>query len=103
MYTYEEAEAFIDRNTWVFAKTMRDTPHWYLMRDRATSREEYLEFGALVWQDAVVKPWRGRRHRYLQIRDREYFLMGPPHTQIVINCRDVVPPVWLDGLQLAFW
>lgn len=42
--TDQEIQDFIDGNEWRFAKTMPQHPHWYVVRDRCTSRETFEKF-----------------------------------------------------------
>jgi len=52
-----------DNLTFVFAKTMADTPHWYVRRTPA-NEPDYVGLFYAILKLGRVEKWRGRRYRY---------------------------------------
>jgi hypothetical protein len=52
-----------DNLSFVFAKTMADIPHWYVVRSPA-NEADFIELFATIRRDGVIKEWRGRKYRY---------------------------------------
>jgi integrase len=60
-----------------FAKTMPDTPHWYVVR----SAENYAEYKALsdrIAEQGTWETWKdGKRYQYLYLGDYKYWRIDP--------------------------
>jgi hypothetical protein len=55
--TDEEIRTFIDEHEWVFAKTMPQIPHWYTLRRKAKSEENFADFVQEIRLRGVVRPF----------------------------------------------
>ena len=81
----EEAQSYIAKVRWQFAKTMPQWPHEYTVRDWNLEQESgFLAFAELIQCIGVVKPWprdslEPKYHlQYLEIEGWEYWTMGAP-------------------------
>jgi hypothetical protein len=88
---------FLSRLTFKFAKTMPDTPHFYVVR----SPENEADYVALwnAWRkDGVDEKWNGRKYRYWYAGDGwKYWAMTYDQSKSVIINRAKVPE---DDVQL---
>ena len=90
--TYAEAEEWIEGETWTFAKTVPDHPHWYVVSARANDRERWRAFTALIRRDGTWQSWNipdtphWIRYQYLRIGEYEYWT-GPPN---IVNRREAL-------------
>jgi hypothetical protein len=61
----------IDNLTWVFAKTMPETPHWYVVRSPA-NEETYLELFRTIEREGIWEQFEGYPYRYYWYRGDGY-------------------------------
>jgi hypothetical protein len=52
-----------ERLVFVFAKTMPDNPHWYVVRT-PENQELYVKLFETIREKGVDRKWGGRRYRY---------------------------------------
>lgn len=80
------ARELIKVNSWQFAKTMRWCPHWYTLRRRWSSQDDFEWFVRFVRLYGVVESWRNYRHVYFYDQGWKYWSMGAPvETTILVN------------------
>jgi hypothetical protein len=74
---FNEAESrlFVRDHDWVFAKTMRWMPHWYLVKDKAKSYEAFDRFEATITERGADKAFGKRVYRYLELDGWVYWAM----------------------------
>jgi hypothetical protein len=108
-FTVRDADAYIAKVRWQFAKTMPQWPHEYTVRDWRPDLElDFVQFAALIRLDGVVKPWprdaaRPRYHNtYLELDGWEYWTMGRPlpETTVINRARPIrvlSPPLQGDA------
>lgn len=72
--------------TFVFAKTMADTPHWYVKRNQG-NEADYVELFHTIAREGRLEKWRGRSYRYWHRGDGfKYWAMTTDVRQsIIIN------------------
>jgi hypothetical protein len=97
--TPEEAENYIARVRWQYAKTMPQWPHEYTVRNWQPDLEaEFVGFAELIRRLGVVKPWPRdspvpKYHlQYLVIESWEYWTMGDPIPVTTVINRALVKP-----------
>jgi hypothetical protein len=92
----ERALRFIEAQDWVFAKTVPEQPHWYVMAFATTDRDEYGWFADLIRECGTLRRWKvpdtGRwlSYRYLTLDGWDYWHIargGPPS----MNRRHALP------------
>lgn len=70
-----------------FARTMREIPHFYVVRS-AANETEYVRLFGLIAQQGVWEEWKdGRQYRYLYLGGWKYWSMpdGDLDKSVVIN------------------
>jgi hypothetical protein len=74
---------YIAANYWVFASTMPENPHYYVMLKASTDWREHLRF--LRWiRRGVAEVWRdGRRYPYRYVDGYRYWAMPDPSWTII--------------------
>ena len=77
---------FLDRLEFVFAKTMADTPHEYVVRT-PENEEAYVALWWAIKGYGVYETWErnGRRYKYLYRGGWKYWYMGSLAQSRVIN------------------
>lgn len=70
---------WIARQTWTFAKTVPEQPHWYVVRAKLPPEEVdgWQEMYDAIKTDGLKYRFTGRTYRYLTIDGWDYFT-GPP-------------------------
>ncbi len=79
-----DVEAFIAANDWTFAKTMPQSPHWYLHRDRCSSSADFVAVVEFIREHGERRTFGKRRYVYLDIGEFTYWTMGSPIDQTII-------------------
>jgi hypothetical protein len=80
-----DPSTYIGAHKWVFARTMPENPHEYVLIRRSTDWREHLRFlrWIRVWGDNEL--YRGVNYRYRTIGEWRYWALGPNDT--IINRR----------------
>ncbi len=74
-----ELEKFIEESKWIFAKTMPESPHWYIVRseeneDNFVALVKYIrENGYQAYYGDFARPFT-----YLEYNSYRYWTMGNP-------------------------
>ncbi len=89
--TDEEIRVFIDRHEWVFAKTMPQIPHWYTLRRKAQSSEDFSAFVQEIRLRGVVRTFGRRTFTYLDFDGWTYWTMGEPVEDTILINRARLP------------
>lgn len=88
-FDFEDFEAFVERMDWTFAKSMPQIPHWYVIRGRDCSEEEFDAAVAHVKEAGYLGRWRGRKaNHYLEVGGYRYWALpgrGSGDTLVVLN------------------
>jgi len=73
-----DIEEFIIRNKWVFAKTMSEIPHYYIVRDNLSENDKMLfdEFGALIKRKGHTESFHSKQYTYFNIGNYKYWVIG---------------------------
>jgi hypothetical protein len=75
---------YIEANTWVFARTMPENPHEYVMLRASTDWREHLRFLRWLRVYGEVERWLdGRRYRYRIVDGWRYWAMWSPNDTIL--------------------
>ena len=77
------------KNTWHFAKTMPQIPHWYTRGREWSSLDEFAEAVDLINLEGIEERWGNRTYKYYHIDGYKYWTMEEPdvpsHKHILIN------------------
>lgn len=76
--TDDDIRAFIASHEWTFAKTMPQIPHWYTLRRKARSSEQFSEFVQEIRLRGVQRLFGRRTFTYLDFEGWTYWTMGEP-------------------------
>jgi len=75
MTTLDSIKKFISKNNWLLAKSMPDTPHWYVLRNPTNSIEFDL-FANYIHANGVLRKWGSYGYIYLDIDSFTYWTMN---------------------------
>ena len=94
----ESVLRFIAEARWLFAQTMPEWPHWYVLKRWHPQREaEFMELVRLIFETGRDQVWqpgtpRERTTRYLNVGEFKYWVMDP-----TIDTSDLINRARLDG------
>ncbi|MEK7202630.1 MAG: hypothetical protein AAB669_03850 [Patescibacteria group bacterium] len=68
---------FIDNNKWVFAKTMAEIPHYYIVRDNLSENDKKLfdEFNIFISNNGYTKEFYSKQYTYFDIGKFKYWVI----------------------------
>ena len=103
----EELIYFMSRNRWIFAKTMRDQPHWYFVKHRldAADQQLFVQLVIDIREFGIKEKYRGRYYTVLYYDIWKMWTMGDtlPNTYILNLChKDQLGPDKVDPNQYDF-
>jgi hypothetical protein len=89
-----ELRDFIERNLWVYARTMPQCPHEYVTLWHSSSEEAFFRFVSTVRRYGYDQRFFSRTHRYLDLGGWKYWTMGDElrTTWILNRARHDGPP-----------
>ena len=90
----ELARAFVARKEWIFAKTMPDNPHHYVVLFHQRTQEDrdgYAALRKLITQYGSKRRWHGSLWRSYRLDDHDYWTIYP-----VINRKPSAEAGWED-------
>ena len=76
--TLPEIERFIGSNTWTFAKTMPQHPHWYVVRAKCNDEEAFKGFVMHIRKFGYKKKFFKTQYTYFDVGEYTYWTMGCP-------------------------
>ena len=76
---------YIEEQNWIFAKTMPQSPHWYVLLRNSTNWREHLRFLLWIRRRGLDELYRGWHYRYRVVGEHRYWALGPNDT--IINRR----------------
>ena len=67
----------IEGNEWVFAKTMPEIPHYYIVRDNLSDDDKKLfnEFGEYIKENGYTEEFYSKQYLYIDIDEYKYWIM----------------------------
>lgn len=70
-------EKFINRNKWIFAKTMPEIPHCYIVRDSLSENNKKLfdEFNVFIKKNGYTAKFYSKQYTYFNIGDYRYWII----------------------------
>lgn len=73
----KDFEEFINRNEWVFAKTMSKLPHYYIVRNSLSENDKKLfdEFDAFIRKNGYSTKFFSKEYIYFNISNYKYWVM----------------------------
>ncbi len=84
--TIVEVQEFFESHTWTFAKTMPESPHWYIVRSNTIDFNTFIEVVRFIQQNGLPSKFEGATYNYLHLGEYKYWSMGSmPEETILIN------------------
>lgn len=84
--TINEVANWFEANEFIFAKSMPETPHWYMLKYKCTNKQMFERVVMYIREHGVEEEFFGRKYIYLVIGHWKYWTMGDPlATTILIN------------------
>jgi hypothetical protein len=78
----------IRRSRWIFAKTMPENPHYYMLR-KESNDDEFVRFAELIRQYGYQYQYEGYWYTVLNVYEWYYWSMGAPIGEtILINRKE---------------
>ncbi len=90
----ELARAFVQRSEWIFAKTMADNPHHYVVwfhQQNQMDRDGYAALRELIMRWGWNRKWHGSSWRTYTLDDHDYWHIHP-----VVNRKPSAEAGWED-------
>lgn len=85
-----DAVAFIQRQKWIFAKTMPQHPHEYIVRHKVQDDNSFDAMVRFIRQQGQPKVWGKRLFLYWEHDGHVYWTMGWPVDQTIIINRAIL-------------
>jgi hypothetical protein len=89
--TDDEIRTFIDAHEWTFAKTMPQIPHWYMLKRKARSEEDFAAFVQEIRFRGVARQFGSKSFTYLDLDGWTYWTMGAPIEETILINRARLP------------
>ena len=67
----------IERSNWIYAKTMPENPHFYMLRKECVD-EEFVRFVSIIREYGYQQIYKGRAYTVLNAGEWFYWTMGAP-------------------------
>jgi len=67
----------IENNKWIFAETMPEIPHYYIVKDDLSNDDKKLfdELKINIDKNGYTKEYRSEEYRYVDIYDYKYWVI----------------------------
>ena len=91
MDTERELKEIIDiisKLRWTFAKTMKNIPHWYTVKNKKSKEESemYEKLFMFIFDNHYIRYFRGKPYKYVDIGEWSYWIMTDDISEsIIIN------------------
>lgn len=82
--TLQEMQAFIEGHTWTFAKSMPKSPHFYVVREKCRTDDEFVEAVKYIRKYGVPRPFFRKTYIYFDLDGWTYWTMGAPLSETII-------------------
>jgi len=79
----EFIKLFISKVDWIFAKTMPQWPHWYIVRENC-DEESFVKFVSFIYSNGTTRLFQDKKFTYLDIDEYAYWTMGNPVDETII-------------------
>ena len=71
-----ELSAFVESNSWTFARTMPKHPHEYVLLWKSSSKEDFFRFAMTIRRFGYDEYFYTKQIRYMDLDGRRYWTMG---------------------------
>ena len=89
--TLDEIRKIVNKYKWKFAKSMPNTPHWYIVRTEINNEHDYKAIYDFIKENGYKKKFFSKTYTYCDIDEYSYWYMTDNFDEsIIINrCRKV--------------
>ncbi len=89
--TEQEFAAFVAAHEWRFAKSMPKNPHFYVVRDKCRSDDEFVQAVLFVRKVGVPRKFWKKTFIYFDFEGWSYWSMGFPidYPTIILNRAEI--------------
>jgi len=88
--TIKEVQGFLEGHSWTFAKTMPESPHWYIHKRNTSDFDIFIDVVRYIQQNGLSSRYEGSTYTYLVLDDYKYWTMGSlPEETTIINRTNV--------------
>jgi SWIM zinc finger len=95
----EFVQQWLESQSWIFAKSRADNPHWYCLRRNADDEATFERIVEFIREHGVPYLWWGRHYLQYVAGEWAYWTMGSPIPQTVLINRKSLEQVRLDQLR----
>jgi len=74
----------IERSNWIFAKTMPENPHYYMLRKECADDKDFVRFVELIRQYGHKYKFKNSWYDRLIVGDWYYWTMGAPIEETIL-------------------
>jgi hypothetical protein len=82
--TIKEVQWFLEGHSWTFAKTMPESPHWYIHKRDTIDLVTFTEVVRYIKQNGMPDIYQGSTYTYLVLEGYKYWTMGSPVEETTI-------------------
>lgn len=82
---------FIESQSWIFAKTMADIPHWYCLKRNCDNAGDWDWFVRIMDKYGVEGSFCGKTYKYFYWGEYRYWMMDPTPEQCDLINRCIIP------------
>ena len=101
-YMVDDVGSALESNSWVFARSMGDKPHWYTLRDRWDSPISFDDVVKFIRAQGTPRKFFRATFTYFKYGNHEYWTMGSPVNETTLINRAYVGPSIKVSLEGCF-
>ena len=69
--------SFIRSHGWIYAKTMPEVPHYYLVKKKCFDDDRFEAFARYIFEEGIPMKWGKWVRLYMDIGEYRYWSMDP--------------------------
>jgi hypothetical protein len=81
---HDSIEILITDSNWIFAKTMPENPHYYMLRKECENDVDFVRFVETIREHGHGYKFKGREYTRLIVGDWYYWTMGSPIEETIL-------------------
>lgn len=76
--------SLLERQDWIFAKTMPTNPHWYTLRRKWHDHQGFNQVVSFIREYGYDEMYQGKQYRVCAINGFKYWTMGAPISETIL-------------------
>lgn len=83
---FKEINKWLNKHTWTFAKTMKEIPHEYIVKDKLSDedKEIFVKVVIFIRENGYKQTFKGYEYTYYEIDGHKYWTMGDKIEKTII-------------------